>query len=134
MPDILHDLPINATPERVFQAVSSPEGLDAWWTQRSEGKPIVGSEYELWFGPQYDWRATVTGAVPCSEFELRMTRADHDWIDTLVGFRLTKRDSETWVEFYHIGWPRTNEHFRISCNCWALYLRILRRYLEHGES
>lgn len=29
------------------------------------------------------------------------------------------------------GGPRQN---RISCNCWALYLRILRRWLEHGEA
>jgi len=22
----------------------------------------------------------------------------------------------------------------VSCYCWAMYLRIMRRYLEHGES
>jgi hypothetical protein len=27
-----------------------------------------------------------------------------------------------------------NEHWRISCYWWAMYLRVLRRYLEHGES
>ncbi len=26
------------------------------------------------------------------------------------------------------------EHYRISCYCWAMYLRILKRYLEHGET
>jgi hypothetical protein len=31
------------------------------------------------------------------------------------------------------GWPVDNEHWRISCYCWAMYLRLLRRYLEHGE-
>jgi hypothetical protein len=25
-------------------------------------------------------------------------------------------------------------HYRTSCHCGALYLRILRRHLEHGES
>jgi hypothetical protein len=34
----------------------------------------------------------------------------------------------------HRGWPAANEHFRTSCHCWVLYLRILRRYMEPGES
>ncbi len=37
------------------------------------------------------------------------------------------------VSFYHMGWPENNEHFRISCYCWAMYLRILKRYIEYGE-
>jgi uncharacterized protein YndB with AHSA1/START domain len=132
--EILHDLPIQATAERVFQAVSTPQGLDRWWTERSEGTPSRGAEYELRFGPEYEWAASVTRYVPNSEFELEMIRADDDWIGTRVTFELEDRGETTWVRFRHSGWPSANEHYRISCNCWALYLRILRRYLEHGES
>jgi len=134
MPDILHDFPINASVGRVFQALSTPEGLDCWWTKQSDGKPAEGAEYKLWFGPKYDWRARVTRCIPDSEFELQMIQADDDWIGTRVGFRLEERKGMTWVAFHHTGWQTDNEHYRVSCNCWALYLRILRRYLEHGES
>jgi len=34
---------------------------------------------------------------------------------------------------FHTGWPEDNKHWRISCYCWAMYLRLLRRYLEYGE-
>jgi hypothetical protein len=95
---------------------------------------MQGEEYELFFGPGYDWRAKVTRCQPDSEFELEMVRADADWLGTRVGFRLDDRDGRTWVQFSHTGWPAVNEHYRISCNCWAMYLRILRRYLEFGES
>ena len=134
MADIFHDFPINVPVDRVFSAVTTPEGLDTWWTQRSAGRPQDGAEYELWFGPEYDWRAKVTRCVPDSEFEVEMTRADSDWIGTRVGLRLEPRGAGTWVRFYHTGWPILNEHYRISCTCWAMYLRILRRSLEHGES
>lgn len=70
MPDVYLDLPIRAPLDRVFQAVSAPPGLDCWWTKRSAGKPVLGTEYELWFGPEYDWRAQVTRCVPDSDFEL----------------------------------------------------------------
>ena len=134
MPDIYHDFPISAPAARVFQAMSSPAGLDEWWTKRSSGKPAVGAEYELWFGPEYDWRGKVTRCVPNSEFELEISRAHKDWNGTRVGFRLTEKNGSTTVRFHHLNWPEGNEHYRISCYCWAMYLRILKRYLEHGES
>jgi len=133
MPDVLQDFPIKAAPDRVFQAVSTPEGLDRWWTLRSSGTPSPGAEYELSFGPGYDWRAKVTRSVPGSVFELEMVRADDDWVGTRVGFLLEERQDATWVRFHHTGWPSANEHYRSSCNCWAMYLRILRRHLEHGD-
>jgi uncharacterized protein YndB with AHSA1/START domain len=133
MPDILHDFPVRAPVEQTWAGITSPEGLDAWWTARSAGHPEVGSEYQLLFEPNYDWRAVVTVAVPHEAFELRMTRSDADWDGTRVGVRLEARGGVTWVGFYHAGWQEANEHYRISSCCWAMYLRILRRWLEHGE-
>jgi hypothetical protein len=115
MVDILLDFPIKAPMDRVFRAVSTPQGLDTWWTKRSAGRPHEGEEYELSFGPDHQ-------------------HADSDWIHTRVGLRLERRGAVTWVRFHHTGWPSASEHFRISCNCWAMYLRVLRRSLEHGES
>ena len=133
MADIFHDFPINAPVALVYETVSTPQGLDAWWTKRSAGHPTIGAEYELWFGPKYDWRARVSKSKAPSEFELEITKADPDWTGTRVGFRLAGTAGSTQVQFYHTGWPTPNEHWRISCYCWAMYLRILRRYLEHGE-
>jgi uncharacterized protein YndB with AHSA1/START domain len=133
MADILQDFPIRAPIGRVFDAVSKPGGLDQWWTKRSAGEPFEGSEYELAFGPEYDWRARVATCIPPSRFELILTRADGDWNDTRVRFTLESREGSTWVRFQHAGWPEANEHFRVSQHCWAMYLRVLRRWLEHGE-
>jgi uncharacterized protein YndB with AHSA1/START domain len=133
MPDIVQDFPIKASADRVYQAVSTPEGLARWWTKRSSGKREEGTEYELWFGPNYDWRGKVTRTVEGREFEMQIAAGDPDWNGTRVGFCLEDKNGKTWVRFYHKGWPSANEHYRISCHCWALYLRLLRRDLEHGE-
>ena len=63
-----------------------------------------------------------------------LTKADDDWKGTRVGFHLAAIEGGTQVRFHHTGWPRLNEHYRISCYCWAMYLRILKRYVEHGEA
>ncbi|MGQ0733911.1 MAG: SRPBCC family protein [Acidobacteriota bacterium] len=133
MADILHDLPIKVPVSLVFHAVSTPEGLDSWWTKHSTGQPVPGSEYQLSFGPGFDWRAVVTAFTPDAEFELRFVHADADWLGTRVRFTLEARAAGAWLRFAHLGWPEVNEHYRISCNCWAMYLRVLRRSLEHGE-
>lgn len=133
MPDIHHTFPINASPEKVFEGISSPSGLDAWWSKTSEGSPEIGSAYKLDFGPGYVWKAIVTKANTNNEFELQMTDADADWVDTKIGFSLKDKGNATEVNFYHTGWPQNNEHYRISSYCWAMYLRILKRNLEFGE-
>jgi uncharacterized protein YndB with AHSA1/START domain len=132
--DILCDFPIQAPPAQVFAAISTPAGLDAWWTQRSKGSARVGATYDLWFPPDFDWRATVTACEPDRRFELEMTRSDADWNGTRVGFELESRGAATQLRFHHRAWPATNEHFRVSSFCWAMYLRLLRRHVEAGET
>lgn len=134
MPDIFHNFPITAPIQKVFERISTPQGLDTWWTSRSSGTPAPGFEYTLWFGPEYDWRAIVSACIRDEKFELKMTQADNDWIDTRVGFILEKEDdNNTAVRFYHTGWPAMNDHYKTSAFCWAMYLRLLKRFLEHKE-
>jgi len=130
MPDIVHEFPIKAAAESVFQAITSPTGLDAWWTKRSSGKPDEGTEYKLWFGLEYDWRAVVSRCAPKKEFELHITSADRDWQNTRVGFSMDEKNGVTRVRFHHLS---PTNIIRVSCFCWAMYLRLLKRYVELGE-
>lgn len=132
MHDIHHQLTIAGSQHDVFQAVSTSAGLDRWWTKRSSGEPVPGNEYELFFGPGFDWRAIVSRASD-TEFELAITKADEDWTGTRVGFTLQNNDGVVTVTFHHNGWPQLNDHFSRSSYCWAMYLRGLKRYVERGE-
>jgi uncharacterized protein YndB with AHSA1/START domain len=133
VPDILHRFPIAAPTDRVFEAITTPAGLDQWWTARSTGVPRMGAVYQLWFGPEYDWRAMVTECLIDRTFELELTAASADWVGTRVRFELESMREGTSVGFSHSGWGSTSEHFRTSSFCWAMYLRILKRHLEIGE-
>ena len=133
MAKILHDFPVNVPPARVFEAFATPNGLDAWWTLHSKGEPKLGGEYQLDFGPGFEWRARVTRSVPGKEFELELTRALEDWVGSRVGVTLEPVATGTQVCFYHQGWAEASEHFRTSSYCWAMYLRVMKRNLEFGE-
>jgi uncharacterized protein YndB with AHSA1/START domain len=135
MADIIQEFTMKAPPERVFEMFSTPDGLDRWWTKSSSGEPKEGAEYTLSFGPGYDWRGTVTRCVPSSAVEFLMHDSHADWDGTRLGCELKpEAPGVTRVCFYHTGWPEGNEHWRVSCHCWAMYLRVLRRYLEYGET
>jgi uncharacterized protein YndB with AHSA1/START domain len=133
MADIFQDFIIKAPATKVFGAISTPEGLAKWWTKKSSGKPAEGEEYSLWFGPDYNWNAIVSKYVPGNEFELLMKTSDPDWNGTRVGFRLEEKKGAAQIRFYHLGWPSVNEHYRVSTYCWAMYLRVLKRWVEKGE-
>jgi uncharacterized protein YndB with AHSA1/START domain len=133
MADIFHNFPIKAPVHEVFAAISTPEGLDSWWSKTCDASPAENAEYKLGFGPGYEWSAIASQWRPDSQFELQLTEADDDWRGTRIGFQLTEKNGVTEVSFQHRGWPEANEHYQISCFCWAMYLRLLKRYVEFAE-
>ncbi len=133
MYSISHILPINALPERVWDAVATPRGLDQWWTLKCEGDPSLGNEYTLYFGPEYHWLAEVTSVEPGKQLSLTLTKAEPDWLGSVVSFGLSKGKGGTRLKFEHSGWSEWTDHFATSNYCWAMYLRIMKRFVENGE-
>ena len=129
MVEIRHRFPIRAPMDRVYLAVTTPAGLNAWWTLTASGSAVVGTEYEFGFGPGFGWRAVV---VQCDgrTVEWEFTVASDDWVGTRVGFTLEGAE----VDFWHTGWAEATPHFRGTSYCWAMYLRLLKRWVEHGEA
>ena len=133
MADILHSFVINAPLKAVFKNISTPKGLNNWWTKSAKGRAELNEMYTLDFGPGYKWEAVISKYIANKALEFQLTDASDDWVDTKVGFVLDNKKDITEVHFYHKGWPKNNEHYRISSFCWAMYLRILKRYVEFGE-
>ncbi|MGD9902707.1 MAG: SRPBCC domain-containing protein [Vicinamibacterales bacterium] len=133
MPDILHRFTVEAPAARVFAMFADPRLLSEWWTLAADGTPETGEIYRFDFGPDHQWQGLLAACDDGRWIEWELLAADSDWTGTRVGARFTDRGRATTVDFYHSGWRHANEHFRTSSCCWANYLRVLRRYLEHGE-
>lgn len=110
MPDIVRELTIAATPERVFDALTQPGEIGQWWTNDLNASPEVGSLAELRFG---EW----------GEFVFRFEIAELDqnkkvhwitrqgpstghWKGTSVTWRLTPVHGGTQVVFTHSGFAQ----------------------------
>lgn len=133
MQTIYHDFVIDVPREKVFEAVSTPEGLNNWWTLRCKGKPGLKEKYNLYFSEEYDWFANVSKFEENEVIEFSMTDAMDEWLPTQFGFILKKENADhTYVQFYHENWKEVSQEFRIASYCWANLLRQLKQYLEKG--
>lgn len=117
MVTLFHYFPIKASIKEVFNSISTPKGLDIWWSKTATGSPSIGETYKLHFGGDYNWEAVVSKFIPNKEFELAMTKSDSDWNNSKVGFELIEKSDFMDVHFYHTGWKKDNEHFQISNHC-----------------
>ncbi|WP_313805735.1 SRPBCC domain-containing protein [Flavobacterium sp.] len=130
---IYHDFIINTSKEKVFEAVSTPEGLNNWWTLNSKGNPALGETFNLYFGEEYDWYTEITKFSKDKEIEFKTTIAMQEWLPTSFGFKLTEvKPSETYVRFYHKDWTEISQEYRQASFCWADLLRQMKQYLEKG--
>ena len=134
MADIYHDLVINAPADQVFAGVSTPDGLNTWWTKTASGDAAIDAKFLLGFGADYQWKARITRFEPAKHIEFTMIEAHDDWLHTKIGVEISDLGERTKVKFYHTGWPELNDHYKGSVYCWGQYLRILKRYLEYGET
>ena len=131
MYDIYHDIQINARLQEIFDAISVPQGLNAWWTVRSSGVPTIGSEYNFYFSEDYNWSAEVVSYVENASISYRLTYATNDWIDTRLNFIILPQDGYCILRFEHKEWRENSDHYRRTSYCWALYLRCLKDYVEN---
>lgn len=131
MYQILHDIRISGSCEDIYQAASSAEGLQSWWALRASGSAELGSTYNFYFAEKYDWYAEVTASEIGKTIAWKFTKADSDWIDTVLQLTITSHE-EHILTLNHSGWLEANEHFRRTSYCWATYLRLLRDYVENG--
>lgn len=132
MAEIHHQFQIAAPVPAVFDAFTTPKGLDSWWTLQSEGQPVRDSLYRLYFGPEYDWKARVLNAEINRSLTWSIVQAMADWMPTSFGFTLSPKGQSTSVRFFHIGWETANEHFAITNFCWGQLLNGLKNYVENG--
>lgn len=133
MPTIYHDFIINVSSEKVFEAVSTPYGLNDWWTKKCSGKCELGAVFNLYFAEEYNWFAEIVSLKHNEAIEFKITKAMEEWQPTSFGFKLQEiKPNITSVEFYHKDWTEVSKEFKVASYCWADLLRQLKQYLEKG--
>ncbi|BBH24578.1 hypothetical protein Back11_59230 [Paenibacillus baekrokdamisoli] len=97
LPDIRHTLVLQAPISKVWEAVSTSEGIAAWFMP-NDFQPIEGHEFEINAGP--------FGMSPCKVIEITpQTRMAFEWgKDWKITCELVDQDGKTEFTLIHSGW------------------------------
>ena len=129
---IKHLLHINADTEKVFQAISTLDGLSNWWTTQTSGDSKLNGTIEFRFGDMGPDMKVVL-IVPNQTLVWECVGGADDWIGHQFRFDLDSNEGKTRVRFQQSIWLETGD-FYASCNfSWGRYLESLRQYCQTGK-
>ena len=132
MVDILHRVGIKSSPEKVFRALTTIEGLSGWWTNDTQGDCNVGGVIKFHFG---------AGGFDMKVLELhagqrvlwQVVAGPEEWIGTRVSWELRPEGDYVIVLFKHQGWKEPVEFMHHCSTKWAVFLLSLKSLLETGK-
>jgi len=129
MPDILHRVGINASPERVFKSLTTLDGLRGWWISETTGDPGLGGTIDFGF-----CQMKVVEAIPDQLVRWRCVQGPEEWVGTEVSFALIWKNEQTFILFKHANWKEPVEFMHHCSTKWATFLLSLRDLLETGRA
>jgi uncharacterized protein YndB with AHSA1/START domain len=132
MHDIMHLIKIHASSERVYQAITTADGIRQWWTRDAAIEPKVGAAGEFGFyGRRFVAKVTVEELDPATRVRWKLANAA--WQGNDIEFNLKADGNDTTLVFAHRGFPRADDGYASATTRWGLYLLSLKRYLESGN-
>jgi uncharacterized protein YndB with AHSA1/START domain len=127
MPNILHRVGIAAETARVFEALTTVEGIKDWWSSETHGDASEGGAFRF-----RENRLEVVHADP-SLVVWHYSGPAEDWVGTEISFRVEWRDDQTFVLFSHEGWREQNDFMHHCSTKWATFLLSLKDLVENGK-
>jgi uncharacterized protein YndB with AHSA1/START domain len=136
MSTILLRVPVDAEPKVIYEGLTTPEGVNGWWSNHTEGPRGVGSTMKVAFpdAPMtFDFE--VKEEISGERVVWRCLSGPPEWAGTTISFDI-QRDSgaKTSVLFSHDGWATTEESFPFIAYSWAQILPRLKDLNESGHS
>src|SRR5260370_35630963 len=109
MADILHRVGIKSSSlGDAYKALTTREGLSAWWTNNTQGESKVGGVLQFRFGAGgFDMK--VLELHPAKRVLWQGVDGPEEWIGTKVSWELKQDGDDTIVLFKTQGWKEPGE-------------------------
>jgi uncharacterized protein YndB with AHSA1/START domain len=134
-PDYETTIRIKASPDAVFDAITTLTGLAAWWSPAT-GSGQAGGELRFVMNAPEPLVIRVDDATRPTRVRWTVTDCPFlpDWAGTRPAFTITPVDSDTTaLHFHHHGLSERLECFGMCSRSWTHYMTSLRDHLETGR-
>jgi uncharacterized protein YndB with AHSA1/START domain len=134
MADILHRIGVlTESPEKVYDALTTVDGLAGWWTAETSGDAGPGGVVAFRFPPVGGFDMEVLEAVPGKKVTWRVADGPEEWLGTTIDWELRQDGDYTIVLFKHEGWREPVEFMHHCSTKWGQFLMSLKSLVETGE-
>ena len=155
MPNIHQELIIEAPAEKIYDAITTAEGLSGWWTPGSIAIPKVDSIGRFPFGPTYHKEMKIEKLSPAKQVKWKCIAGVEEWIGTSLSFTIHPENNKTIMDshpeimgqlqqqkdfekgailvFRHDNWKEYTSMFAECSYTWGQFLRSLKLYCETGK-
>ena len=134
MPDSQHDITIVAPPARVFELLTTQDGLRSWWTAASRAAPTVGHVNVFGFdGGKVEFHFRVDEHVSPRHIAWTCVGAPKvpaEWVGTRIVADLEPTEGGTRLRFGHCGWASGGGAFTLCNTTWGHLMYLLRDAAE----
>jgi len=132
MPDVMHLIKIHASPEQVYQAITTADGVRNWWTRDTTLDSQIGGAGEFGFnGHQFVNKVKIDELTPQTRVRWTMISSGLPAFDgTTIAFDLRANRGDTMLAFAHRDFTRMDDSFAAATTRWGYYLLSLKQYLE----
>ena len=132
MHDVMFLIKIHASLERVYQAITTADGIRQWWTRDAAIEPKVGAAGEFGFyGGRFVAKVTVEELSPTTRVRWKVSNSA--WPGKDIEFNLKADGNDTNLLFAHRGFPHADGGYASATTRWGFYLLSLKRYLQTGK-
>ncbi len=131
MAEIKHQIPINATPAKVYAAIATQAGLRGWWTADSTADEKVGGNAQFGFGKRATvFRMKVEKLDPGKRVVWSCHGEDPEWTGTTLTWDLSPQRDGTTLRFVHSGWKSFSDYCVMCNSTWGELMYRLKDYVE----
>jgi uncharacterized protein YndB with AHSA1/START domain len=133
MVDILHRVGvISSSPNDVYEALTTLEGLSGWWAENTQGDGAVGGVLQFRFAPG-GFDMLVVELDPGKHVLWQVVDGPEEWIGTTVSWELKQEGDYTIILFKHEGWKEPVEFMYHCSTKWGVFLMSLKSLVETGK-
>ena len=125
---------VTAAPDALFDALTEPSGLSAWWT-RATGSGEAGGELSFFFDSPDPCVMHVDQARRPVAVRWTVTACDFlpEWVGTRPSFTITPLDADaTELHFVHEGLTPELDCIEMCASGWDHFLASLRDFVGAG--
>jgi uncharacterized protein YndB with AHSA1/START domain len=131
--DIVHEQIARATPDRVYEVLSDPARIAAWYTDDLQAEARVGSVAEFRFNRGVI-RVEIAALVPNEKVVWKILQGLPGWegVTGEATWRLSPYEENTMVHFTHSGWPTMDGPYPSTNSMWGKFFWRMKSLAETG--